>query len=296
MRIIIKFFSDFCTSDFCKKIYETYLDEINTLSNYGIDKDIYITNDDDYTHVIILNTCCPVLKNNIPKENVIGFAFEPLPFLHLSNHFIDYAKKNISKYFIGDKMNLPDPFIEGPNFMWHTVPSLKSIPIKNKCMSIMCSQKKFAPGHNYRHQLVEAILRENIPIDIYGRGHIYYKNKDKRLKGEFKELEPYEEYDFHIAIENYGSNHYFTEKIMNPLLCNTTPIYLGCTTIEKYFENQMICLSGNIDKDIELLKNILSNPSNYKKNINIEKVRDTICLLKNVNQLFTHSAIYTLEV
>ena len=40
------------------------------MDNYGVDKDIYITNDDDYTHVIILNTAMPDSKTYIEKNVV----------------------------------------------------------------------------------------------------------------------------------------------------------------------------------------------------------------------------------
>jgi hypothetical protein len=289
MTIIIRIFSDFCDSHGLKTIYEERLCEKYKNSYYGIDNYIYLTSGDDYTHAIILNTIMPVLKNGIPKKNVIGFALEPFPFLPLSPIFIEYARQNISKYFIGDLNHLPDPFLEGQNFMWHTVPSLKSVPVTNKkkCMSIMISQKKFAPGHQYRHHLAEAILRSNLPIDIFGRGHIYYQNrKDDRIKGDFKELEPYEEYDFHIAIENFRSNHYFTEKIMNPLICNTTPIYLGCHNIDLYFKDQIIHLSGNLENDIIMIQTILRNPDQYKKKIDVDLVKNKTCLIQNADKLF----------
>ena len=279
--------------------YENKLYEINKISNYGINKEIFITDEDNYTHVIILNTAMPILKEGIPKKNVIGMAFEPLPFLNLSLSFIEYAQKNISKYFIGDNINLPDPFIEGQSFMWYSpyigtsyqsFEICKGLSIKKKRMSIIISQKRYAPGHKYRHKLVEVILSSNLPIDIYGRGHIYYKNKkDERIKGEFKQdsLEPYEEYDFHIAIENYQSNHYFSEKIIEPLLCNTTPIYLGCHNIETYFKNQVIFLSGTVEKDIQLIEDILKNPNRYKKEIDTKKVQKTVGLIENIEILFS---------
>ena len=288
MTIIIRIFSDFCDSDGLKSIYEERLCENYKKLYYGIDNYIFITSGEDYTHAIILNTIMPNLKEGIPKQNVIGFALEPLPFLQLTQFFIEYAKKNISKYFIGNLNHLSEPFLEGPNFMWHTVPSLKSCnPIKNKCMSIMISQKTLAPGHQYRHQLVEAILKLNLPIDIYGRGHIYYQSiKDDRIKGDFKELEPYENYDFHIAIENFRSNHYFTEKIMNPLICNTTPLYLGCHNIESYFKDQIIHLSGNLENDLMLIQNILQNPYQYKKKIDVDQIKNKTCLIQNADKLF----------
>jgi hypothetical protein len=72
----IRFFSSFCDSDNCKNVYER-LCEVDLLDNYGPDKEIYITTGDDYTHAIIMNTTTPHIIQGIPKENVIGIAFEP---------------------------------------------------------------------------------------------------------------------------------------------------------------------------------------------------------------------------
>jgi hypothetical protein len=62
------------------------------------DKLVCITTEDDFTHAIIINTAMPSLK--IPKENVIGLAWEPTRFLCINNVFINYAIKHIGKYFI----------------------------------------------------------------------------------------------------------------------------------------------------------------------------------------------------
>ena len=124
---LIKFFSNFCSSEICKLNFENICDALN-IDYYGINKKIYFTNDDNYTHAIILNTAMPIL-NNIPKENVIGFAFEPYEFLQINELFINYTKQNIGKYFIGDKRNLSDPFIEGFAYMWHSNPK-KEITLK----------------------------------------------------------------------------------------------------------------------------------------------------------------------
>ena len=40
----------------------------------------------------------------------------------------------VKKYFIGDKMGLPEPFIEHFSYMWHN-PPLKYKPIKKKPIS-----------------------------------------------------------------------------------------------------------------------------------------------------------------
>ena len=168
--------------------------------------------------------------------------------------------------------------------MWHN-PPLKHIPIKNNLMSIMVSQKQDAPGHKYRHLLVKRILESNLPIDIYGKGCTFYKN-DKRVKGEFSEMEPYLHYHFHIAIENYSLNHYFSEKITNTLLAGTTPIYSGCKNIHNYFPNMVISLSNDVDKDMQLLMDIVSNPEKHRTSINIDTVKKQTNLILNIKKIF----------
>jgi hypothetical protein len=284
-KYIIRIFSNFCPSENCKDVYER-LSEISLMENYGKDKKYFITNDDDYTHVIILNTAMPEIHNHIPKQNVIGFAFEPPQYLMLNKEFVEYAKQKIGKYFIGDNSNLREPFIEKHSYMWHNA-ALKYIPTKSKIMSIMVSEKVKESGHLYRHLLAHKILETDLPIDIYGKGCFYYNfMKDERVKGGFKELEPYENYHYHISIENCQINEYYSEKIMNPLLCETTPIYLGCNNIENYFPNMTIRLSGNINEDMELLKRICKNVENYKKKIDVEEIKNKIFLLRNIEKLF----------
>uniref|UniRef100_A0A6C0JXH0 Fucosyltransferase C-terminal domain-containing protein n=1 Tax=viral metagenome TaxID=1070528 RepID=A0A6C0JXH0_9ZZZZ len=281
-KYIIRIFSNFCSSTECKNKYET-IDEAFLESNYGNIKDIYITDGDDYTHAIIMNVAMPRLKN-ISKGNVIGLAFEPPHFLGLQTPFVHYAQKYIGKYLIGQTYGLPAPFIEYQGYVWHT-PPLKSIPAKPNWMSIMVSQKSQAPGHKYRHELVSRILGSNLPIDIMGRGCKYYK-PDPRLKGEFNGLEPYLSYQFHIAIENFQLNHYYSEKIMDPLFCGTTPVYLGCHNIDNYFPGMVIKLSGDAAKDFELLGEILKNPDEYRKHIDLDVVKNTTSFIKNVPKIF----------
>jgi len=282
-KYIIRIFSNFCSSTECKTKFES-IDEAFLMENYGSDGDIYITDGDEFTHAIILNTAMPLLRN-IPKENVIGLAYEPPHFLQLHTPFIAYAERFIGKYFIGQSYGLPAPFIEHSGYMWHT-PPLSNIPTKKpRIMSIMVSQKTMAPGHKYRHELVKHILASDLPIDIMGRGCAYYP-EDSRLKGGFDGLEPYLSYQFHIAIENFQLNHYYSEKIMDPLFCGTTPIYLGCHHIDRYFPNMVIKLTGNVGIDMKMLTDIVRNPSAYRREIDIEMVKQTTSLVKNIPLLF----------
>ena len=275
---IIKIFSNFGTSEGAIK---TYIDLCELKNDKEYNVNYKFTSKDDYTHVIILNTSMPVL--NIDKNNVIGLAFEPPEFLNLTKEFYEYAQKNIGSYYIGNTNNLSTPFISHFSYMWHT-PFISVVPNKTKLISIMVSDKNRAPGHRYRHILVQNILKLNLSIDIYGRGCKFYSNlKDNRVKGEFKGKEPYLNYKFHIAIENFQTKDYFSEKIMDPIICSCTPIYLGAKNIDNYFNN-IIQLSGNIKNDLFLLNNIINNPNSFYKPNQIDDVKKTINIKNIINK------------
>ena len=283
----IKFFSSYSSSPACAALYTRLYDIMNN-EQYG--KEYVFTIGENYTHAILLNTAMPIL--NIPKENVIGLAQEPIDYLNEKKDkkymmkFFKYARANIGKYFIGSIAEiLGPPFINSYGYLTHIKP-LSYLPSKTKIMSIMISDKFDAPGHKYRHMLTKEILKRALPIDIYGKGcKYYYKNKDPRIKGEFNLREPYEDYKFHICIENFQKPHYFSEKITNSLLCNTTPIYYGCENIDQYFPNIVIHLCGIIEKDIQLLDNICNHPSSYIKNINSKQIIEKISI-ENVINIF----------
>lgn len=284
----IKIFSDFCTSEVCKEKFEKVC-RSNLIENYGQDKEIYITIDDDYTHAIILNKAMPELQ--IQKSNVIGLACEPVSFLALTPEFIEYAKTYIGKYFIGDKNRLKRPFVEHHGFMWFDHPASNKVIEKKNVMSMIFSEKNSAPGHKYRHALIAHIINSNLPIDIYGRGcqmlPEHLRNRPN-IKGVFNETEPYDDYIFTISIENFTSNHYFSEKIISPIMCGTIPIYLGCKNIEKYVKDFFVPMTGVYKDDIELIMDVLKKPYQYMKDVKTskEEIFDNINFIKNVKNLF----------
>jgi len=283
--IKVKFFSDYCSSEHCKENYER-LCEVHLMDNYGIDKDIYITNDNDYTHAVFLNA--PIIYLNIPPQNVIGLAHEPKEFLWLRDEFKQIAQTSIGQYFIGKTDDLLLPFKSHYSYMFHNTP-LQHIPIKTNKISIIFSQNTDAPGHKYRHDLVKEILKTQLPIDIYGRGCVNYSHyNDSRIKGGFSadNLVPYESYEYHIAIENFQSETYMSEKIINALLCNCIPIYLGAQQYNHIFPDTIIPLSNKLDEDMILLEDICNNSHKYVRTIDVENIKQKINLISNLPRLF----------
>jgi hypothetical protein len=147
-------------------------------------------------------------------------------------------------------------------------------------MSIMVSAKRFAPGHQYRHDLVTAILKTSLPIDIYGRG--CPTGTDPRIQGHFTESEPYDAYSFHIAIENFQTKAYFSEKVSNPLQRNCVPIYLGADMLP--FETSVIRLTGTLETDMKLLSDICASPDTFRRPIDPVAVSKALDLRRFLKQ------------
>lgn len=295
----IRIFCSFADSKNCKDVYER-LCQTSQIKEYGENKEIYLTDGEDYTHAIIINIEMPEL--NIPKERVIGLAFEPPEFLRIKKTFIEYAQRHISKYFIGQLNQLPSPpFIEDYSYMWHVTPIYDSIPVKTKFMSIICSEKNSAPGHRYRHKLAIELLRTNVQVDIYGRGTIFYSHSqsiykdDSRICGKFIDYEPYTDYQYTIAIENYQTESYISEKLTNPLLCGTNVLYCGAANAKEKFGKPVFILSGDLQNDIDFIKRIYENRE-PPVDVDISQIKENTNLIKNIKALYANRCFSNLII
>ena len=162
-------------------------------------------------------------------------------------------------------------------------------------MNYVLSKKNFSQKgllYTYRFKLAEMIFKKNLDIHIYGNSVKGLKRKfpfKPNLKTAFSWEnihKIYKNYKFSIVIENSRHPEYFTEKIMIPLLCGCIPIYFGCLNIDNYFKNYVIQLSGNVNKDIVLIRNIFNNPDKYYKKINIKEIQNIIHLKNLINKEF----------
>ena len=320
----IKIFADFCSTNECKAHYERVC-QVHLLTNYGPQKEIWLVSEQDqhYSHVIILNCAMPPLLPHIKKKHVLGLACEPLAFLKLTQKFINYAQQYIGRYLIGTlppspspfKLPVNHPFEERYSYMWHATPLQLNYTQKTKPMSIIFSRKMNAPGHKYRHQLVQAILKTDLPIDIYGRGCALYttplqqtnntshaafslSNKntytkkyiDHRLKGNFTdERVPYLAYRYHITIENFLTAAYISEKLTNALIYGCIPLYIGARNYKDFFpEENILALTGQISADLHLLRQLvnINIPIHEIKTNNLSSIKNKISLIQNITQIY----------
>lgn len=107
---------------------------------------------------------------------------------------------------------------------------------KTRPVSLIASAKRDWEGHRLRHRVVYQIRAENLPVDVMGRGYRPFSNKEDGLAP----------YRYSVVIENLREPSYFTEKLIDALLCDTVPIYWGAPDIADFFD-----MSGMIICDSE---------------------------------------------
>lgn len=228
-----------------------------------------LVDDESYTHAILLNKAKPQLKN-IPKENVIGFAFEPNQFLKWNQEDFDYLEKYAFKYLASAVPDqAPTLFKSHYSYMWHCQKrSERFLPREKKqIMSMMTSNKTFLPGHLYRLELAKRIIKEtDMDIHIYGSGCELLQAKDDRIMGRYgdNEYPIFEDYMFNIAICNYPSESLVDQKFLDPITFDCVPIFYGASKIEEFFGKECcVKLTGDSDADIEIIKNVYENPHEF---------------------------------
>jgi hypothetical protein len=112
-------------------------------------------------------------------------------------------------------------------------------------------------------------LMNNLPkgIDLYGRNINPIDSKNEGL----------DNYRFSIAIENYNTDYYFSEKILDCFLTCTIPIYWGPKFVEHTFNPKGIIWLEDA-KDI-----CIFNEMYYNDRIDAIKQNYEYALLHNVN-------------
>jgi len=121
---------------------------------------------------------------------------------------------------------------------------------KPKLMSIISSNKTQTRGQQQRLKFVKAVKQHfGNQIDVFGAGI-------NPIPDKWEGIAPYK---YHIAIENSVIDNYWTEKLADPFLAKTYPIYHGCTNIFDYFPTKSLSPINilEIDKSIKSIEDIL---------------------------------------
>jgi hypothetical protein len=111
------------------------------------------------------------------------------------------------------------------------VPEWRDLPLdKTKMCSLVASAKRDSTGHKLRHKIVDWLRDSSQDVEVMGRGYTAFEHKADGLAP----------YRYSVVIENVREQNYFSEKLVDAVLCNTVPIYWGCPNLGRFIDTSGI--------------------------------------------------------
>lgn len=104
--------------------------------------------------------------------------------------------------------------------------TIQPFPEKKFRISLIASKKNDTSGHRLRHRIVKWSKTE--AADLHALG-LSYQPLEEKTHG-------HAPYLFSVVIENMQSPGWFTEKLIDSLLCHSLPVYWGAPDIEHFFD------------------------------------------------------------
>lgn len=222
--------------------------------------DLFEFDEKEYEYLIVLGGFrTDTIKYFKDKNKTIGFVLEPEWNENWQRDLDRYCKYIVAQ----EKQMFPEGnVIEHASFMLtQSTDSYKFYTennfIKNKRMSFITSNYNHKFNYFKRHDLFVALLKTGLEIDFYGRD---WKTKDPRYKGSpYNKSDGIINYEYSIAIENSCYKNYLTEKFFDLIVCNTVPIYYGCTNVKDIYPDKsfiQIDFSNGISKAVDQITKI----------------------------------------
>ena len=179
------------------------------------------------------------------------------------------------------------------NVQWlNTIPEklYPEIQLKNRVISIL-SDKNFDEGHIKRIEFIRYMESMSADfIDIYGRQN--YHNF-MNYKGTVENENKYKNYKYCISVENNSEYNYATEKIWEPILCESLCFYWGCPNIGDYIDSRAFVLLdlNDYEKSCEIIKRAIEEDW-WSERIDIirkekEKILDELAFFPTLDNIIT---------
>ena len=123
---------------------------------------------------------------------------------------------------------------------------------KNKLLSMTVSTQSYTKDQIQRQKFAK-YLKDNLGDKL----DLIITNKDLKDKED-----TLRDYQYNITIENSSHDDYWTEKLSDPLLCMTYPIYYGCTNLSRYFDSDVCSVIDiyDFEKSLQIIKDTISVP------------------------------------
>ena len=134
------------------------------------------------------------------------------------------------------------------NVLWQlelTYPQLQTLtyPAKQDRLSTICSSKYFDPGHIARIDFLRFLDKKVDWLDIYNSDNSFefkhYKGPCTPYVDKSKGILPYK---YYFMVENNYEENFITEKLWEPILCESLCFYYGCPNVTDYLDERAFVL------------------------------------------------------
>ena len=218
--------------------------------------------------IVIYTDNCLGEINPIAKKN-IALLIESQEIHRHCYNYIENHNKEFNLVLTFDKKLLD----KGENYKLNLYGTTwlneiyRTIWPKSKMCSFIISNKNYTSGHRLRHVIATALTYAPINnIDIYGGNYkqlqfTQTKNFDSNHSPQDisnQKILGLKDYMFSIVIENCKEDYYFTEKLIDCFLTGTIPIYYGCPSISKFFNEKGILTFSTPQECFNILKTLTS--------------------------------------
>jgi GR25 family glycosyltransferase involved in LPS biosynthesis len=204
---------------------------------------VWTDNKEDIDYYVIINS--PPKDSYFEPKRTIVFQMEP--WVHDSNK--NWGVKTWGKW---SEPN-PNDFLavrgrkteHHNNAFWQLELKLNDFQkhelfekTKGNTISSICSSKYFDEGHIVRIDLLKFLEEKgDLQIDIYNKDNnhffINYRGPLEPYVDKSKGLTPYK---YYFMMENNFERNFITEKIWEPILCETLVFYYGCPNVSDYID------------------------------------------------------------
>lgn len=290
------------------KSHITDLNKVAIMEN--TDHGIYVKLDKTYRIKMLCNWCnSEVLCNEFNNMSKNNFTWNNIKIVS-DDDFIDYYViinyPHPSSYFVPDKTLIfhmepsigtknwnewsnPDPntFLHvgihensinncawQVNYSYNYLMNNNLPKIFNKCLSTLCSDKYFDIGHIRRIdflKFLESKTDKDFELHVYGnvnKLHTFQYNMGT-LDMKYKQngISPYK---YYFIFENNFEHNYISEKLWEPIICETLCFYIGAPNVTDYINKDAFVLLdiNDFEKSYQLIQTAITEDW-WSKRINI---------------------------
>ena len=142
---------------------------------------------------------------------------------------------------------------------------------KDNVISSICSSKYFDEGHIARIDFLKFLEEKgNVQLDIYSQDNTHcFTNYRGQLPMIYKS-NGLKQYKYYFMIENNFEKNYITEKLWEPILCETLVFYYGCPNVTDYVDPMAFVQLDitDFEKSYQIIKQAI-NEDWWSQRINI---------------------------